>query len=187
MTAERTSASRPDQAGKPDPADNNPDLSGSGQDGAPLPATAEPQAYARALSWLARREHSRRELTDKLAAREVAESDIRPIIERLVATGYQSDERFAHMLVRSRVGQGHGPVRIRAELRMHQIEDTLIGQAMDEEGVDWAALALDLCRRRYRTPPANHAERVKRANFLARRGFPASIARAAVEGDSSED
>lgn len=151
-------------------------------------AQVDPQAYARALSLLARREHSRRELADKLTARDVTEDDCEAILDRLLAAGYQCDERFARMLVRSRVGQGHGPVRIQAELRMvHRIEDAVIRQVMDEEGADWQALALDLCRRRYRTPPASHAERIKRANFLARRGFPASIARAAVDAGPEVD
>lgn len=160
---------------------------GTDNPAAPAPDEVDAQAYARALSWLSRREHSRRELMDKLAARDVAAGEIERILQRLQAAGYQCDGRFAQMLVRSRIAQGHGPVRIRAELRMHQIDDALIEEAMDHEPVDWAALALELCQRRYRTPVTSHAERVRRANFLARRGFPPAIARAAVDGKAGSD
>jgi len=148
----------------------------------------DPQAYARALSLIARREHSRQELNDKLAARGIARDDIDAILDRLLAAGYQSDERFAGMLVRSRVAQGQGPVRIQAELRMvHRIDDAIARQALDEEDADWQALALELCRRRYRTAATSQAERVKRANFLVRRGFPPGIARAAVDAGPESD
>ena len=146
-------------------------------------------AYARALSLLGRREHSRRELKQKLVARGAEAEEIDQALGRLDEHGFQSDFRFAEMLVRSRIAQGHGPIRIRAELRQHGLSEDLARRAIDAEAPDWPALASALCRRRFAGPPADYAERVKRANFLARRGFPPDIARLAVgmsagEGDT---
>jgi regulatory protein len=145
-----------------------------------------PDAYARALGLLSRREHSRRELRTKLIARGVESADADSALDRLEDSSYQSDPRFAELLVRSRIAQGRGPVRIQAELRQHGVAEDVVRGAIDAEQPDWSALALDLCRRRFRGPPADYAERVKRANFLARRGFPPSIAREA-SGSSDAD
>jgi regulatory protein len=147
-----------------------------------------PDAYTRALGLLSRREHSRRELRTKLTARGVEAADADAALDRLADNTYQSDPRFAELLIRSRIAQGRGPVRIQAELRQHGVAEDVVRGAIDAEQPDWSALALDLCRRRFRGPPADYAERVKRANFLARRGFPPDIAREmAGEGADAVD
>lgn len=156
----------------------------------PSPGTKKPKSpeatYSRALRLLGRREHSRQELQRKLAVRGVEPTDIDQTLRRLDERGFQSDDRFAGMLVRSRIAQGHGPVRILAELRQHGLSDEQARRAIDSEAPDWTALAARVCRRRFAGPPTDYAERVKRANFLARRGFPADIARH-VAGDPSGD
>lgn len=153
-------------------------------------ATDEPDrsaaAYGRGLALLARREHSRRELRDKLLVRGLDEAAVDAAVDRLAERGFQSDSRFAQWLARSRIAQGHGPVRILAELRQYGVDPAEARLALDEQTPDWHALALDLCRRRFRAPAQDHGERVKRANFLARRGFPADIARQ-VAGDVHDE
>jgi regulatory protein len=151
------------------------------------PERPPPSAYSRALSLLGRREHSRRELRSKLAQRGVEAEEIEVAFDQLDQHDFQSDERFAEVLVRSRISQGHGPVRILAELRQHGIEGEAARTAIDAAQPDWQALADELCRRRFRGPPADYAERVKRANFLARRGFPSDVARAASGQSGDED
>lgn len=143
-------------------------------------SSSPPDAYARALSLLGRREHSRRELKQKLAARGAEVDEIDQALERLDERGFQSDFRFAEMLVRSRIAQGYGPIRVLTELRQHGLSEDLARRAIDAEAPDWLILASALCRRRFASRSADYAERVKRANFLARRGFPADIARAAA-------
>ena len=60
----------------------------------------------RALALLVRREHSRKELARKLAERGIERDAALAAVDRLAGDGWQSDVRFAEMLVRSRVGQG---------------------------------------------------------------------------------
>jgi regulatory protein len=139
--------------------------------------------FTYALALLGRREHSRRELVDKLGRHGADATDIEAALENLRERGLQSDPRFAELLVRSRIAQGHGPIRLLAELRQHGIDETVARQAIDAQSPDWPALAAMLCARRFRGAPASHAERVKRANFLARRGFPPAIARDVSTGD----
>lgn len=147
----------------------------------------EPDAHTRALGLLSRREHSRRELKRKLVSRGAEAGEVEQALDRLGAQDLQSDPRFAEVLVRSRISQGHGPIRIQAELRQHGIAEDAARAALDAEPVDWELLALDLCRRRFRTPASGQAERHKRAQFLLRRGFPATVARAASGADFDLD
>ena len=165
---------------------NNPS---SGDVGKSPPSTgkASTTAYGRALGLLGRREHSRRELRDKLIARGIAGDEADVALSRLDDKGFQSDQRFAEMLARSRIAQGHGPIRILAELRLKGIDVHTAQAALDEQQADWPMLATDLCRRRFRGVAADHAERSKRANFLARRGFPAAIARSAVNAGCGDN
>ncbi len=148
---------------------------------------ASATAYGRALGLLGRREHSRRELRDKLIARGITDDEADAALTRLDDKGFQSDQRFAEMLARSRIAQGHGPIRILAELRLKGIDAHTAQIAIDQQHPDWQVLAADLCRRRFRGVAANHAERSKRANFLVRRGFPAAIARSAIDAGSGDN
>lgn len=144
-------------------------------------------AYGRALGLLGRREHSRRELRDKLIARGIADDEAEAALVQLDDKGFQSDQRFAEMLVRSRIAQGHGPIRILAELRLKGIDTGTAQSAIDDQSADWQALAIDLCRRRFRGSAADYTERSKRANFLARRGFPSAIARSAADAGTGDN
>ena len=105
-----------------------------------------PSAYSSALGWLARRDHSTRELKTKLAARGHAASEAGEAIGRLKEQRYQSDERFAETLARSRAGQGYGPRRIRAELKSHGLGEPLIRATLTGLDVDFEASAASVRR-----------------------------------------
>ena len=63
--------------------------------------------------------------------------------------GWQDDARFAASLARGRMNAGHGPLRIRAELRTHGIGEEGIEAAIAACEVDWNIQAADLLRRRF--------------------------------------
>jgi regulatory protein len=132
-------------------------------------------AYNKALTLLARREHSARELKSKLARRGLDADESAAAVSRLQSKDYQSDARFGEMLVRSRIAQGYGPRWITAELKTHGISEAKARAMLDAAEPDWPALVRQLLRRRYGAKPAaNLAERAKRAAFLLRRGFDAA-------------
>jgi regulatory protein len=143
-------------------------------------------AYDKALGLLARREHSRRELKQKLERGGFARDESTAALERLGDQGYQDDDRFAGSLVRSRVGQGYGPARIRAELRSQGISDARIRELIEAADVDWHDLAASQLRRRYGGPSADPAERARRAQFLLRRGFAAATVRVLTHADAED-
>src|SRR4051812_45925376 len=98
---------------------------------------------AQAIKLLARREHSARDLTRKLKARGVGADEAAAAVASVATDGWQSDERFAEMLVRSRVNQGYGPQRIEAELRVAGLPSDQVRAALDNAGVDWNEHARD--------------------------------------------
>lgn len=135
-------------------------------------ATPEQTPGQRALALLVRREHSRKELTRKLRAKGVEREEAKAAVERMAEAGWQSNERFAEQLVRSRAAQGHGPLRIRAELASHGLESDAIRAALDGFDEDWNRIAFDLVQRRFGTDLHRDRERQRKAGeFLIRRGF----------------
>jgi regulatory protein len=142
----------------------------------------------RALALLVRREHSRKELARKLAERGIERDAALAAVDRLAGDGWQSDARFAEMLVRSRVAQGQGPVRIRAELGTHGLGQEMIERALAGFEGDWALAARDLAQRRFGTglASADTAQRRKAADFLYRRGFDGEAVRLALR-DGAQD
>jgi len=149
---------------------------------------AEPTAYQRALGLLVRREHSRKELTRKLKAKGIEPDDLDVALEKLVRQEFQSDERFAVALARTRAAAGQGPVRIRSELATHGLGRETIEAAIEACERDWSVSARDLVGRRYAgknlTDPAT---RRKAIDFLLRRGFEQKSAFTAVRGSHRDD
>lgn len=148
------------------------------------PQPPERSAYDRALGMLARREYSDRELRTRLSRLGYAAEEVAAAIARLRDAHYQDDDRFADMLLRSRAAQGYGPLRLCAELKSHGFADARIRELLDALEVDWPACAASQLRRRYGAAgAADHAERVRRAQFLLRRGFRAATVRVVTQAD----
>ncbi|MCY7353640.1 MAG: recombination regulator RecX [Lysobacter sp.] len=138
----------------------------------------------RALSLLTRREHSKKELARKLAARGVEFDDAQAAIEKLAGNGWQDDGRFAASLLRARAGNGYGPIRIRAELAMHGLDRAAVEAVLDAFDGDWTQNARDVARRRFGEQVfSDRGLQRKAADFLFRRGFASEHIRAATRVD----
>ena len=146
-----------------------------------------PTPVQRALGLLVRREHSRKELTRKLAARGVEAEEAASAVERLAGEGWQDDARFARFLVRNRANSGYGPLYVRAELGTHGLSGEIATAAMEDFEGDWTDIARDLVRRRFGPAgPVDLAQRRKAADLLARRGFDSDAIRAATRWDADD-
>lgn len=142
---------------------------------------ATPDPRRKALELLTRREHSRRELTRKLAERGFDADAAAHAVADMAERGWQDDARFAHSLARSRMHAGQGPLRIRAELRLHGIGEEGIDAALAACEADWSAQAADLLQRRFGTAEAlSRQETARRGAFLQRRGFDLDAIRYAL-------
>ena len=159
------------------------DESEAGKTQADKPKKKKRQASAteRAVGLLARREHSQHELTQKLIQRGFSEEDVAKAMEHLLETDLQSDKRFVESMIRHRAGQGHGPIRIDADLRFHHLEEALLQTAMHASEIDWVHVARDVVLSRFGTPPFDYQTRGKIITFLMRRGFTPDLGRQAIE------
>ncbi len=142
---------------------------------------SEADIRAAAINLLARREYSRAEIWRKLSPRVEESSLLERALDSLQEAGYQSDERFAEVFTRSRLGSGYGAMRVRQELRQKGIASELVEQALEVEEADGYTQALDACRRRFgEAPPDNPKEYARRMRFLVNRGFGFDEAKKAI-------
>lgn len=142
---------------------------------------------AHALRLLTRREHARLELQRKLVGKGYVEALVAEVIERLLEDDLLSDTRYAGALARTRLAQGHGPMRIRADLRQQQLDEAEIDTALEALEVDWDEQARQVRERRFGAGlPESYAVRVKQARFLSARGFASWQCRAACEARSGQ-
>ena len=158
-----------------------------------------PSLQARALGWLAQREHSRSELRRKLlrhaaaVAQATEEQEQNPaevsarveaLLELLQAKGLLSEERFIESRVRLRSPR-LGTRRIEAELSQHGLE--LTPQAQQQLRASELQRAAQLCQRRFAGPAADARERARRMRFLAGRGFSGEVIRKVLTGAPGDE
>lgn len=144
---------------------------------------------ARALQWLAQREHSRLELRRKLLSHgrlSTAESavcghdaadveaEVEAVLEWLEANRFLSTERFAESRINARLAR-FGNLRIRHELGRHEIQLTPEAERTLHDSE--LARARSVHRRRFSELPLDAAARARQARFLAARGFSSDVIR----------
>ncbi len=137
------------------------------------------------MNLLARREHARAELRDKLLKRFGTDGAVASLItqalDRLAEQGLQSDERFTEAFITSRERQGKGPLRIGQELRQKGVSDALVDVYLDEREDRWWSLAKDVRHKRFGDAPIETPkEKARQARFLQYRGFSHDQAREAI-------
>jgi regulatory protein len=153
----------------------------------PVPAgSAGRSLKARALQWLAQREHSRTELRRKLllhAQRPANGGDelaaatpacVDALLDWLEAHRYLSQERFVESRIHARATR-FGNLRIRQELAQHHVAPS---PASEQELKDSEfTRARDVWGRKFAGPGLTASERAKQARFLTGRGFSAEVVR----------
>lgn len=147
----------------------------------------EYKARSSALRLLARREHSRLELSLKLRQRKIESAIIEAVLDEYEAEGWLSDDRFADVYARQRMEIGYGPLRIVGELQqrgVHRSPECV--EEMTEE--DWCQRAVLLREKRFGLADLKDDwdEKVRQARFLNRRGFSASQVERALEARAPE-
>ena len=79
--------------------------------------------YNKALDIISRREHSIKEVNDKLTRKFDADEIIESVIEKLISNNLINDSRFAEMYTSSRKKKGFGPKRIGYELSIKGVKE----------------------------------------------------------------
>ncbi len=130
-----------------------------------------PSLRARALRCLARREHSRLELSRKLAPHAPTPDDLEQALDQLEREGLLSDQRFVDALVQRRAGR-FGSRRIEQELHSHGIDRDDQAPVLQSLETSERIRAQAVRRKRFGDDaPADMAERGRQQRFLLQRGF----------------
>ena len=138
-------------------------------------------ARAFAMRSLARRESAESELAKRLRLQGFNEEVIEAVVEYCRGYNWVNDDRYGAMAVRAGAAKGHGPIKIRFDLRRKGLDDMQIDAAFDQPELDWFELALALLERRARVADlADFKLRMKWLKYLLGRGFTQDQARYAI-------
>lgn len=144
------------------------------------------QVWQLAIGLLSRREHSSHELLDKLRQRGADDDLAQATLERCQLEQYQSDQRFAEMLLRHCISKGQGLAVLRQLSRQHRLDQELLQQALDSAEPDWFELARSCAHKKFgELAASSDKERLKRMAFLQRRGFNSEQIRYALQHSDS--
>ena len=140
--------------------------------------STDPKAAALdvAVRLLARRNHARAELAEKLRQRGFSAADIDGALAACDRYGYLDDKETAHQFFRELRRKGNGPLKIRRELgrrgltgdEVDRLLDTYAGGAEER---DAARRQLEKGRVRFDREVDSRKRREKKYRFLRGRGF----------------
>ena len=150
------------------------------------------ELYNVAVGLLTRRDHSIKELRQKLTNKHASgfESEVvfgqalNTVIDKLVDQGYLDEQRFVASYARYRAGSGFGPGRIHMELKERGIDPVLIDATLDDlsSSIDWHEVLHRTWEKKFRQPPLDFPEKVKQMRFLSYRGFTEAQIHELLEG-----
>ncbi|MBQ0134786.1 MAG: regulatory protein RecX [Clostridiales bacterium] len=144
-----------------------------------------PEAKARALSLLDRRDYSRKMLIDKLCEKAISTADAEEVADWLCSLRVVDDSRYAGIVVRHYAAKGYGKKRIEQELYRRGIARELWDTALEEMPEQESALD-KLLQSRLRGDFSPES-RKKAAAAAQRRGYGWEEIRSAMERLQSED
>ncbi len=135
-----------------------------------------------AMDLLARREHSRLEITRKLRTSVANAATLDKVLDRLVGEGLLSDERFCEAFIRARAVRGRGPRLIGMELRERGVAEDIVNRYLDSDACIWLDSLVNLIARKYGPVPDSVPSAVARQQrFLQQRGFTYEQIRQALD------
>ncbi len=125
---------------------------------------------------LARREHSRKELQQKLSLKEYCFDDIEIVLNELEQRGWQDDRKFCEAFIRFRVLKGQGPQKIIHDLKLKAVNTQIIAEELKMYDAQWLQLCENVAKKKYGTEPIISVEdRARRFRFLSTRGFTSEL------------
>jgi len=128
------------------------------------------------LRLLARREHSQKELLNKLLVKGFDKEEVLGVIEELARQGWQSDLRYAESYARHRIGKGYGPVFITYELRKNGVDTDNLEDIVQRTAGSWMELLEQVYTKKYgHDSLLDRNECAKRSRFLMQRGFSGTM------------
>lgn len=146
-----------------------------------------------AFYYLSKRELSRYELEQKLLNKDFSLDVITPLLDEFAKEGYQSDRRFAQMLVRESIRKSRGKrhishalkkAKVCLDMTVDELIDSATADTFDETiladitdgGVDWLLLAVEArCKKYGNDIPTDPKHKARQLRFLQYRGFAMDV------------
>ncbi len=151
----------------------------------PSAEALQASAQDEACRWLARAPRSASEVESRLRTRGFADAVVADTLVFLTERRYVDDTVLAHRRAEELLlERGHGELRVRHELTLRGVADTVVTRAIaavleDRRPVDLARRAL---ARRFRALPlTTAADRARAYRFLVGRGHPEDVVNAVLE------
>jgi regulatory protein len=153
--------------------------------GGSLPRQANARALDSAFRILARRDHTRKELTAKLRQKGFDRPAIEAALARCLELGYLDDAKTATIIAGQLTKSGFGPLRVRQTLGQKGLDDAAIENALDRCGDEEAQV---FSARRMLEKKASRLSREadpwkgrhKAYRYLAGRGFSSTVINRAI-------
>ncbi|MDP2827410.1 MAG: recombination regulator RecX [Sulfuricellaceae bacterium] len=143
--------------------------------GTPCPPLVKNKSLReRALGYLSRREHSRRELFQKLIPHAQNEAEVDALLDELSRRGWLSEARFTEQLIHARQGK-FGFRRIAQELKEKGLADEAIASVLPELRASELETARSVWMKKFGAAPTDLKEKARQVRFMASRGFGQSV------------
>ena len=147
------------------------------------PAADSPaELKARALRFLARREHSRAELSRKLAPHAESAEALLFLLDELEKRKQLSDERYAEVRAHW-MARKYGAAKIRQDLKAKGVAEEVAARVSTDGELERAR---GILARKYRDAAATAEEKARRMRFLQGRGFSFDTIRGALAVDEED-
>ena len=122
------------------------------------------------MDFLARREHTGKEILSKLKNRVESVELLKAEIDKLEEEGLIDNKRFAEQYIYSRSLRGYGPLRIEQELKQRGVNEDVSQPLMND--IDWTTLALEVLKKKTAGIfPEETKQILKIKKFMNYRGF----------------
>ena len=127
--------------------------------------------YNKALDIISRREHSQKELSDKLITKFNIPELVDSVIHSLLEKNLLNDYRYSESYVVARKRKGFGPKKIGYELVSRGVNENTASEVIDAEG-GWNEAALTAFNKKFKAGIGeDFKEQNKQKAFLQNRGF----------------
>lgn len=126
--------------------------------------------YQIALDYLARREHTRFTLREKLMQKGFLHQSVEAVLDILIQQGFLNEKRFCEAFIQKRIRQGYGPVRITAECHQYNINNDVIFSQLPQDEEFWLAAIQKILQKKFQ-PSHLPKEQLRQIRYLQYRGF----------------
>ncbi|MFZ0219164.1 MAG: regulatory protein RecX [Candidatus Aquirickettsiella sp.] len=139
-----------------------------------------------ALDHLARREHTRFTLREKLMQKGFLHQLVETVLDTLIQEGFLNEVRFCESFIQKRIRQGYGPIRITAECHQYGLSNDIISSQLPQDEEFWLAAIQKILQKKFR-PSSLPKEQLRQIRYLQYRGFKIDQIKASLKILSSSD